>query len=323
MTSKRQIIALILLFAVAIVAYFGFSSVTDAVLVTGASVFVAPAIWFFIVLTLFSVGAVVWRERPYQAVASLILVLPSFFFTPTLSHAVVLCIAGLFVFGGLLRISRELMSRIKFSLYRTVFIGLSPIILALSLIISSQYYTHINTLPWDQLVPSFDLAEGTGAWMLRVAGKLSPSLATLQNRNLSVDSFLRELRPVVEVGGSEETISNGLGEAVRQAEILRSKLELSRLLGREVKGDENMNTILSEVLRKKVIAFVSGNNAGDTTAVPFLPFFLAILLFFTVYPFGTILAPVALSVATVFFALLVRSGFITLKKVPAEQEIVV
>lgn len=323
MTSKRQIIALILLFAVAIVAYFGFSSVTDAVLVTGASVFVAPAIWFFIVLTLFSVGAVVWRERPYQAVASLILVLPSFFFMPTLSHAVVLCIAGLFVFGGLLRISRELMSRIKFSLYRTVFIGLSPIILALSLIISSQYYTHINTLPWDQLVPSFDLAEGTGAWMLRVAGKLSPSLATLQNRNLSVDSFLRELRPVVEVGGSEETISNGLGEAVRQAEILRSKLELSRLLGREVKGDENMNTILSEVLRKKVIAFVSGNNAGDTTAVPFLPFFLAILLFFTVYPFGTILAPVALSVATVFFALLVRSGFITLKKVPAEQEIVV
>lgn len=323
MTSKRQIIALILLFAVAIVAYFGFSSVTDAVLVTGASVFVAPAIWFFIVLTLFSVGAVVWRERPYQAVASLILVLPSFFFTPTLSHAVVLCIAGLFVFGGLLRISRELMSRIKFSLYRTVFIGLSPIILALSLIISSQYYTHINTLPWDQLVPSFDLAEGTGAWMLRVAGKLSPSLATLQNRNLSVDSFLRELRPVVEVGGSEETISNGLGEAVRQAEILRSKLELSRLLGREVKGDENMNTILSEVLRKKVIAFVSGNNAGDTTAVPFLPFFLAILLFFTVYPFGTILAPVALLVATVFFALLVRSGFIMLKKVPAEQEIVV
>ena len=323
MTSKRQIIALILLFAVAIVAYFGFSSVTDAVLVEGASVFVAPAAWFFILLTLFSVGALVWRERPYQAVASVVLILPSFFFTLTLTHAVVLCIAGIFVFGGLLRISRELPARIKLSLYRTVFIGLSPIIFALSLAISSQYHAHIETLPWDRLVPSFDLAEGTGAWMLRVAGKLSPSLATLQDRNLSVDNFLHELRPVVEVGGSEETIGNGIGEAVRQAEILRSKLELSRLLGRQVSGNENMNAILSEVLRKKIVAFVSGDANGDVAEVPFLPFFLTILLFFTVYPFGAMLAPLALSVAAVLFAFLVRSGFIVLKKVPAEQEIIV
>jgi hypothetical protein len=251
------------------------------------------------------------------------LILPSFFFAPTLTHAVVLCIAGIFVFGGLLRIGRELSARIKLSLYRTVFVGLSPIIFALSLVISSQYHAHIEILPWDRLVPSFDLAEGTGAWMLRIAGKLSPSLATLQESNPSVDNFLRELRPVIEVGGSEETLSNGIGEAVRQAEILRSKLELSRLLGRTVNGDENMNAILSEVLRKKVVAFVSGDATGDAAAVPFLPFFLTLLLFFTVYPFGAILAPFALSLATVLFASLVRSRFVILKKVPAEQEIIV
>lgn len=323
MTSKRQIIALILLFAVAITSYFSFSSVTDAVLVEGASVFLAPVVWFFILLTLFSVGAVVWRERPYQAAASVVLILPSFFFALTFSHATALSIAGVFVFGGLLRISRELSARIKLSLYRAVFVGLSSIILALSLAISSQYYAHIEALPWDRLVPSFDLAEGTGAWTLRIAGKLSPALSALQNRNLSVDDFLRELRPVVEAGGAEETLSNGIGEAVRQAEILRSKLELSRLLGRQVKGDENMNAILSEVLRKKMVAFVSGDSTGDAGSVPFLPFFLAILLFFTVYPFGALLAPLALSVAAVVFAFLVRSGFVTLKRVPVEQEIIV
>lgn len=323
MSSQRQIIALVILFIVAFVAYFGFSSVMDAVLVAGASVFLAPIAWFFLVITLFSVGAVVWRERNYQVTGSILLVLPSFFFAPTLSHAAIVVVAALLIFGGLIRISHELAVRIRFSLYRSVFVGLSQIVLACSLVISSQYYTHIEPLPWNRLVPSFDLAEGTGAWLFRIAGTFSPSLASLQNRDLSVDEFLTELRPVVEVGGSTETVSNGIGEAVRQAEILRSKIELSRLLGREVGGTESMNEILSEALRKKVVAFISGNTAETTGTVPFLPFFLAILLFFTIYPVGSLLAPFALSLAAAVFALLVRAEFITVKKIPAEQEVLV
>lgn len=323
MSSQRQVIALIILFVVAFVAYFGFSSVMDAVLLAGASVFLAPIAWFFLAITLFSVGAVIWRERTYQSAGSILLVLPSFFFAPTLAHAAILAAASLLIFSGLIRIGHELASRLRFSLYRSVFVGMSQIILALSLVISSQYYTHIEPLPWNRLVPSFDLAEGTGAWLLRIAGTFSPSLASLQNRNLSVDEFLTDLRPVVEVGGSTETVSNGIGEAVRQAEILRSKLELSRLLGREVGGTESMNEILSEVLRKKIVAFVSGNTTETTGSVPFLPFFLAILLFFTIYPVGSVLASLALSLAAVLFALLVRAGFIVIKKVPAEQDVMV
>jgi hypothetical protein len=323
MSSQRQVIALVILFAVSFVEYFGFSAVMDAVILTGASVFLAPIAWFFIAITLFSVGAVIWRERPYQAVGSIVLVFPSFFFAPTLAHSAVLVAASLLIFSGLIRIGHELASRLRLSLYRTVFVGMSQIILALSLVISSQYYAHIEPLPWNRLVPSFDLAEGTGAWILRIAGTFSPALGSLQNRELSVDQFLTELRPVVEVGGSTETVSNGISEAVRQAEILRSKIELSRLLGREVGGAESMNEILSEVLRKKIVAFVSGNTTEATGAVPFLPFFLAILLFFTIYPVGSLLAPFALSLAAALFALLVRAGFVVVKKVPAEQDMLV
>ncbi len=324
MSSKRQIIALLCLCAVSITAYFGFSSVTDAVLVEGASVFVVPTVWFFLTLTLFSVGTIIWNERAYQGIACLVLVLPSFFFTPTITHAAIITIAGLFVFTGILRIGRELSERIRFSVYRSVFVGMSQIIFALSLVISSQYYVHINTFSWDRLVPSFDMAEGMGAWMLRIAGTVSPSLATLQKRNLSVDDFLQELRPVVEIGGVSGTLGQSIAEVVRQAEITRSKTELSRLLGREVNGGESMDAILSEVLRKKLIAFVSARSAGNTPpSVPFLPFFLSALLFFTIYPFGSLVAPLALFLTTVFYKLLVQSGFLVLKKVPTEREVLV
>jgi hypothetical protein len=233
-------------------------------------------------------------------------------------HAGVCVIAGLCLFGGLLHIGRELAARIKVSLYRSVTVSIAPVIFALSLVISSQYYALISPLPWQQLVPSFDLAEGTGAWLLRLAGTLSPSLASLQNRNLSVDDFFREMRPTIDVGGSEDILANGIGEAVRQAEMMRSKLQLSRLLGRNVSGDESMNTILSEVLRKKTVAFVSGGSAERGTAVPFLPYFLAVLLFFTIDQQGywTKTATVGDESGTVAFQVLPQGGSQTVPYTP-------
>ena len=285
MLPKRQTIAVVLIILSTVTAFFSFASVRAAVLVDGASIFVIPTLWFFVLLTLFSVGTMVWRERTYQIMASVLVVLPSLFFAPSLVHAMVLAVAGLLTFGGLLRIGRELADRVRFSLYRSVFVGLSLVIIALSLAISSQYYAHIQTLPWNRLVPSFDLAEGTGAWMLRVAGTMSPSLATLQNRDLSVDHFLQELRPALEVDGPSDSVRDSISEAVRQAEIMRSKIELSRLLGRDIGGDESMNVILSEVLCKIKIDFVSWD--------------------------------------VVLFSFLARTGFITFKKVSVEQEVIV
>lgn len=323
MLPHRKIIAWILMFMVAFVAYFGFSAVTDAVVVDGASVFLVPAIWFLVTISLFSVGALLWQERMYKGVASVVVILPSLFFAPTLSHLGILLIAGLCVFGGLLHVGREISERIHLSLYRCVRVGLGSIIFALSIVISSQYYVHISPLTWEQLVPSFDLAQGSGAWLFRLAGTVSPSLATVQDRNLSVDTFLRELRPTVEVGGPGETLSNGIDEAVRQAEIVRSKIELSRLLGRSVSGDESMNAILSEVLRKKVTTFITGGVSEKTSKVPFFPYFLAILLFFTIYPIGSLLALPALALATIIFTLLVRNSLISVKSVSIEQEVIV
>jgi hypothetical protein len=84
-----------------------------------------------------------------------------------------------------------------------------------------------------------------------------------------------------------------------------------------------MNTILSEVLRKKTVAFVSGGSAERGTAVPFLPYFLAVLLFFTIYPIGALMVSPALALASIIFALLVRGGAVSLKRVPREQETII
>ncbi len=322
MTSKRQIIALILLFLVGLFSWFAFSSVTNAVFSKTASVFIVPVIWFFLLLTAFSLASILWQESVYRSIGSVLFLLPSLFFAPSLAHLGIIALGALFVFIGLIRIDREIGERVRISIYRAVGVGFAQVLFALTLVISSQYYHNVNTLSWDELVPNFDLAEGTGAWLLRTASQFSPSLSTLQDRNLSVDSFLEELRPVVMLENGN-VVERGVTGVLRQAEIIRSKAELSKLLGREVAGTENMNAVLSEVLRKKVIAFVSGREEKASNPVPFLPFFLSILLFFTVYPLGSIIGSFSLSLATVIFLALIRAKMIEVKRVPAEREIIV
>jgi|GEM_PF-5970431 len=322
MASRRHAITFILLLAVTGLSFLSFGVVTEAIFTKTASVFVIPSISFFFLLAAFALGGLFWQERMYRIIGSVLLVFPSLFFTPTLIHTGIVFIGALAVFLALFRIEKELSERTRLSIHRGVLAGFSPIIFALTLIISSQYYNHANTLSWDELVPSFDLAEGTGAWLLRTASSLSPALATLQDKNLSVDSFLRELKPVV-VTDSTLVFERGVAEVIRQKEIARSKSELSRLLGREIDGEENMNAVLSEVLRKKVVAFVTGRGTETPGAVPFLPFFLSLLLFFTVFPLGTILAAFALSLATLIFFILVKIGLVQVKKIPAEREVLI
>ncbi|MFA9262117.1 MAG: hypothetical protein ACEQSB_02035 [Undibacterium sp.] len=322
MNSKRQTIALLLLGLTGAFASLAFSAVTNAVFSKTASVFVVPIIWFFFLLTVFALGAVLWQETVYRSLGSVFLYLPSLFFAPSLIHLGIIVFAALVTFIALIRIGREFGERTHVSIYRGVTVGFAQTIFALTLVVSSQYYQHVNTLSWDELVPSFDLAEGTGAWLLRTASKFSPSLAALQNRDLSVDSFLQEIKPVVMLENGN-IVDRGVNEALRQAEVLRSKTELSKLLGREVAGNENMNAVLSEVLRKKMIAFVSGSEKKTSLSVPFLPFILAILLFFTVYPLGSILGAGALSFAALVFSGLVRGRMIEVKLVPTEREVII
>jgi hypothetical protein len=319
MASSRFILALSLLFCTAFLSYGAFGSVMDAVFSDGASDFLIPLIWFSALLTVFSLGTIVWREQSLRVTGVILFLVPSLLFAPGWVHAAVIVFSCLVVFGAELRINQEIRERLRLSLYRSVWTGFSALLFALSLAVSSQFYAHARSLPWEQLVPSFDLAEGTGAWLVRSLGKVNPAVQQLQDENLSVDTFLFEVRDV-RITELSEAVGRETIEGIRRAEAARSKLELSRLLGREVSGNERMQDVLSEVVRKKVVAFLSGGVERENLPVPVLPLFLAFLLFLTVYPLGTFFGPLALVVAQLAFAYFRRCGVIKTRAVTAEQE---
>lgn len=284
-------------------------------------VFVLAVVLFFILSVLFSVGMPFWQTRERKVLVPLVFVLPSLFFSVTLLQIILSSVAALLVFWGIERMQQEIESRIAFSFFHSVRAGFSPVIFALVLMVSGQYYEVARTLTWTDLVPNFHYAEGTGSMILKIMGFLSPTFSDQERQNMSVDEFLQELHPSLVQDKDKIHSNQDLLISLREVETLRSKTELSQFFGREIRGNERMGDLLMELIQKKLLAFASSIDAKET--VPFLPFVLALLLFLTLYPIGSFLSPLTLLLGQGIFSLFLTLHFATLQRIPTEREVLI
>lgn len=316
--SPRQKLASVLLVLMLLVSFFTWRALARGVLIEEASSFLIPALWFGLLFLFLLAGALVWQEKVLALLAAIFLVVPSLFQAWGMAHFLIVLFSIGLVWLGLRRVQHELSERIHLSVRRSLAAGLGLLVLGVSLTLSSQYFVHAKSLSWERLVPSFDLAEGVGPLVLHSLRPFSPELASLQDRTVTVDDFLRDVQMKNTERG--QLIPPGMQETFWRSELNRTKQELGRLLGREILGTENMQTLLSEVLRKKTVAFFS--NEHQSLPVPVLPLFLSVLMFLTLYPLMAFLAPFVGSIVGLVFRLLRHIGWIQVALVSTEREVI-
>ncbi len=316
--SARKKTALGLLVGLGVFSFGAWDALTRAVLIEEASSFLVPSLWFALFFLFLLTGAILWQEKLFSALAALVAVAPSLLQALSLWHALLVIISGALVFCGLRRVQQELGERLHVSVRRSLLSGMTLLVLGVSVTLSSQYFVHAETLSWERLVPSFDLAEGTGPLLLRMMKPLYPGIDTLQDKTVTVDSFLHE----VQINNNTAMVEAPLEvqNMFWEQELARTKKELGRLLGREVIGTENMQVILAEVLRKKTITLFS--NESTKLPIPILPFFLSFLLFLTLYPLLAFLVPFIGILAHGLFQMFLALGWVKRSVVSVEQEII-
>lgn len=315
--SPRQKLAAGILTTLLLVSFGAWYAIERAVSVPEASHFLIPLLWFFVVCSVFLLGALFWQERALSFLGALFLMVPSAMQEVSWIHGGIVLLAIVLVYRSLRRIQEEMSERIFLSVRRILSAGLGMIVLAISLVISSQYYFNIRTSPWEDLVPNFDFAQGAAPLVWRTVQPLSPELARLGDTTVTVDTFLRE----VKLRQQGESLSQGpTDDVLWEAELARTKNELGRLLGREVLGTENMQTLLSEALHRKLLALFSSQH--EKLPVPLLPLFLTILIFLTVYPLMAFLLPGITAFVAVLFQLLRRLRVVRVTTVVGEREVI-
>lgn len=288
------------------------------------------AIGAFSVLAIaFLCAALIFRDRKSKILFVSATLLPGLFFSLSFTHLAFVLLSGFLLLRGMSKVEEEMSFRLKLSLRKNMAVGMLSFSFVMALLISSAYYAHIRFAPWENLVPRFTLAQGSGDVLLRVMGVAYPELGKIRREGMTVDSFLQGVNASKKAAEEEPGLLSSVPEEMTPEEQALSeemalslgRLEMSKLAGRAISGDEKVSDVLTEAFRHKIVALVSGDKAQQDLPAGVFPFFLSVLLFVTILSLSSLLRWVWISGATLLMKLLIRLRVFSVERVPAEQEV--
>lgn len=283
----------------------------------------------------FFLGSILWYQRWEMFLGSVLMFLPSLIFAPNAVMGSMVIISSLLAFIAILVIHAEKRQRIRFQYFRINQAGQLYFILGLSLAIATAYFVIIRGSSWEELVPRLRLGEGSATFILKAASYWQPELKNLNRNQVSVDSYLLRLaadknRPadLQKAAGSSQSFELELSlvpgmegrlkeaglsfadvdasPAAREYYLEMGREQLSLLAGREVSGSEPIGLVFSQVIQQRLIDTLEGQDNVSSLPVEAIPTALAVLLFLTLVPVGTLLAYVWLFIGYLVFLFLIR-----------------
>lgn len=346
--TTREIFGIVLVFLIGGVSMLVWKTYAALVLLPTLSVTFQMVAWISLLGTLFLLGTVVWCEGVIRMLAALALFLPSLYFTRTWSHVVVVIVSVLLTALCAWRVQQEIEGRLRFHFFRNVRSGSLFFVFAVALALSSAYFSSIKVASWEELVPRFSVGEGTAAVVFKTVAYVYPAWRNLAEQGVTVDSFLLGLAkkdtsvPESQASFNPSALPHGLtvppafmeylkesalnrshaGVDVGQAIFLETGREqIAQLVGRPVRGDEKMSVVFSSAIEHKLLVVLSRQDAPSHVSPTVVPLVLALLLFLTLLPLGSLLAFLWIIFAWLLFRLTLITGWLRIELVHREQEI--
>ena len=326
--SSQKMTKSLLVVSALFLSVLGWASV-DMLITRSASGWATAIGAFSAVAIVFLCAALIFRERKSRAIFVSVVFLPSLFFSPSIAHLAFVLLSGFMLFRGMSKVEEDMNFRLKLSLKKSMGAGVFSFSFAVALLIASAYYTHIRFSSWEDLVPRFTLAQGSGDVLLWAMGTAYPELGKIRKDGMTVDSFLQGMIASRKTPEEEPSFASLVprGNAPedellsKEMELSLGRLQMSRLAGRTISGDERVVDVLGEAFRHKIVALVSGDNAKKDLPAGVFPFFLSVLLFVTILSLSSLLRWVWVSGAALLMKLLIRVRVFSVQRIQAEQEV--
>ncbi|HBO17074.1 MAG: hypothetical protein UR69_C0002G0273 [Candidatus Moranbacteria bacterium GW2011_GWE2_35_2-] len=313
---------------------------------------IVPGIFFSAVFVFWIVAVILIKKTSHIATVFFLSLIPSLFFVFDIGHFLVLSIAFLFLLMAATRIERELTTSVKINLWRTVRLGRIMMVFALSLAISSHYYFEIKNNNAHHNIPDFNLGNANEKIITKVVSFIYPEIDFSEENKLTVDEFIlqaqqkkmntdsddkKEIEGIIAEQFGEniteqqkkEIIENYQNQSEEFAEknnelILRKgRKQISDLIKRPVRGDEEVASVFSQMISTKIEDFINFD-AGKSSygSASYLPVILTFLLFLSILSFGSFFGPLWVMLAQVIFWLMVKLRWVKINKIMVEQEVI-
>jgi hypothetical protein len=331
---QKKILKYSLFFLSLITSFFAWLSVSEAIMVADSSVWLVPMIWFSLSYIIYSLEFVLVEEKILINLSIALGLFLSLIFVHNFWHFIVLLIAAWLLFIAYQQIKKDLSLNVKLCLPKTLRMGKTFFMLALALVISSQYYFQAASEGLLKL-PTFDAgAILENKWARELLYKLNPDLQKLEDKNLTVDQMILDnYRESQANSGEADLIDLAQGsqvispanmqkiEQLRDQKVLEAGREqLGKMANRKLTGSEKVSAVMTEIMNQKVQSLVVTDYADER--FPAVPIGMAFILFLTVLSLGAFILRILVHLISFIFWIFISIKVVTIKKVSVEMEVI-
>lgn len=338
-----------------VLAIIAFYTISRAIKIPEASTWIVPILWVsLLVISLFFLG-VFTRNRMSAEITVAASLLLSLIFAFTLVHFVISVVCIFLILSGLRAIKGDLDLNVKINLWKSLYVGKFKVIFAIALLISSQYYFTAKSMKGPVNVPKFDVSGISMKIVGPMLGIINPEFAEAGRQDLTVDQFIIQSQSDSlnasfgdDDSQSERLIDANLPSDIpaaqkemlkqqaltkvtdaksklleqnRELVLLEGRRQFSKIVGRNVEGNEKISDVFAGMVNDKINSYFQPNVDRPERSTLF-PFVLTLILFATIWPLGSLLSTIWFAIIILIFKILVKYGFIEVKKVMVEREII-
>lgn len=347
---KYSLAALTILFG-----FLAWRSVDRAINVPDASVWGAPTILFSLFFVLSYLDIIVIKRIVILQLVFLAVLVLSFVYIHSFWHVIAIILSYLFALWALLKIKKDLRLNVKISLWKSIRTGSTLLLFAISMMITSQYYFEVKDLDSAHLIPQFNVGAMTGGLTSKIISVINPGFKNLDQEGLTVDQFILEtaknqaqdqgadivgsqVDQMVEKSSPSMTLqqkqllkeqtlqkmnsaSSEIAKSQNEIMVQEGRKKFSEIAGIDLTGSEKVSEVLSGVVNRKINQYLGSGLSGSEQSSP-LPIIMAIGLFLTVLPFGSLLNTLWMLVVELVIWIFIRFEFIRIAKIPVEMEVI-
>ncbi len=316
----------ILMVVILVSALLSWWSIDRAIMVESASNFWWPFLIFSILAVCLVLFFALERQRLMILAVCFGVTALSLIFVFKAGHLLFVLVGVLLLFKGWVIACGDFDSSLKISFRRNSQRSIFYIIVALSLIVTSQYYFTVRNLPEINLsLDSNKLTNGIIDWSL---SKVSPDFSKMKSDQISMDDFLAELYEVISAKQSDNKMNDILSSSasvseseLRQIVVDDWKKQLSQTAGFKIAGDEKVNDVFVALINSRMSKFSVVR--GQENSPQLLSFVLALILLLTLLSLGPFLRFFWLYLASMVFWILKKTAIVRVKLEDRLAEIIV
>lgn len=349
---KKNILKYSLLAGTLAAGFFSWMSIARAIKVPESSTWIVPMICFSLYAIFLCLSAILVRQEIEFELAVTFSALSSLFFALFVGHFIVSLFSLAILLRGLQNIRKDLDLNVKISLWKSLGVGKFKLVIALAILISSQYFFILKNTDGQKAIPKFDVSAISSKLVEPILETIDPNFKNSQQEDgITVDQFIVESKKnsseyfSVDEQLIDEQIPTNLPnserellkqQALEQFSDSKSQLaqknnelilregrkQFSDMTGREIRGDEKIADVFAGLIDKKINDYFQPKMESDSRSSLFI-YILVAILFLTVWPLGSILGSICFCFVVFIFKMLAYFGLIKIEKIMVEREVIV